>query len=155
MCENSGCGRTKTRWFFGAISGGGAACIVRQSSRCCVKVITRHFVGGECIPAAELRTGAVAWAIRQRSPTKSNAQLEWHVAKEFVVANDIVVTLYGARDVTELSGVLARIPQSAPDVLVNLNDPLLFQRASWSWIVRVRCGFRQCTVKAYMPTMVG
>ena len=28
---------------------------------------------------------------------------------------------------TELSGVLARIPQSAPDVLVNLNDPLLFQ----------------------------
>jgi hypothetical protein len=51
LCENSGCGRTKTRWFFGAISGGGAACIVRQSSRCCVKVITQHFVGGECIPA--------------------------------------------------------------------------------------------------------
>ena len=91
-----------------------------------MKVITQDFVGGECIPAAESRTGAVAWAIRQRSPTKSNAQLEWHVAKEFVVANDIVVTLYGARDVTELSGVLARIPQSAPDVLVNLNDPLLF-----------------------------
>ena len=84
-------------------------------------------------------------------PHQIECPLEWQ-AKEFAVANDIVVTLYGARDVTELSGVLARIP---PDVLVNLNDPLLFQRASWSWIVRVRCGFRQCTVKAYMPTMVG
>jgi hypothetical protein len=62
---------------------------------------------------------------------------------------------YGARDVTELSGVLARIPQSATDLLVNLNDPLLFTARKLSLIVRVRCGFRQCTVKAYMPTMVG
>jgi hypothetical protein len=86
--------------------------------------------------------------------TKSNAQLEWQ-AKEFAVANDIVVTLYGARDVSELSGVLARIPQSALDLLVNLNDPLLFTARKLSLMVRVRCGFRQCTVKAYMPTMVG
>jgi putative ABC transport system substrate-binding protein len=44
----------------------------------------------------------------------------------FAAANDLVVTLYDARDFAELGDALARIPQSASDFLVNLNDPFLF-----------------------------
>jgi putative ABC transport system substrate-binding protein len=60
------------------------------------------------------------------NPHSSNARLEWQVAERFAATNDVVVTLYDARDFAELGDALARIPQSAPDVLVNLNDPFLF-----------------------------
>jgi putative tryptophan/tyrosine transport system substrate-binding protein len=60
------------------------------------------------------------------NPASSNAQLEWKAVKESVGANDPMVTLYGARDFAELSIALARIKQSGPDALVNLNDPFLF-----------------------------
>jgi putative ABC transport system substrate-binding protein len=69
----------------------------------------------------EARRAAVLW-----NPTSSNAQLEWKVAKGFADANDLTVTLYSARDVPELTDTLARIKQSSPDVLLNLNDPFLF-----------------------------
>jgi putative ABC transport system substrate-binding protein len=73
----------------------------------------------EIIPTA--KNAAVLW-----NPVSSNAQLEWHVAKAFAAANDLVATLYDARDFAELSGALERISEAAPDVLVNLNDPFLF-----------------------------
>jgi ABC-type uncharacterized transport system substrate-binding protein len=73
----------------------------------------------ELMPKA--KRAAVLW-----NPTSSNAQLEWKVAKGFAEANDFIVTLYDARDFPELSTVLDQVKQSAPDVLVNLNDPFLF-----------------------------
>jgi putative ABC transport system substrate-binding protein len=69
----------------------------------------------------EAKRAAVLW-----NPNSSNAQLEWKVAKEFADANDLTVILYDARDFPELTDTLARIKQSLPDVLVNLNDPFLF-----------------------------
>jgi putative ABC transport system substrate-binding protein len=69
----------------------------------------------------EARRAAVLW-----NSASSNAKLEWNVAKEFAAANDIAVALHDARDVEELRNALASIPQSAPDVLVVLNDPFLF-----------------------------
>jgi putative ABC transport system substrate-binding protein len=69
----------------------------------------------------EAKRAAVLW-----NPHSSNARLEWQVAERFAATNDVVVTLYDARDFAELGDALARIPQSAPDVLVNLNDPFLF-----------------------------
>jgi putative tryptophan/tyrosine transport system substrate-binding protein len=73
----------------------------------------------ELMPRA--KRAAVLW-----NPTSSNAQLEWKVAKGFADANDYIVTLYDARDLAELSTALDQMKQSAPDVLVNLNDPFLF-----------------------------
>jgi putative ABC transport system substrate-binding protein len=73
----------------------------------------------ELMPKA--KRAAVLW-----NPTSSNAQLEWKVAKGFAEANDFIVTFYDARDFPELSTVLDQVKQSAPDVLVNLNDPFLF-----------------------------
>jgi putative ABC transport system substrate-binding protein len=73
----------------------------------------------ELMPKA--KRAAVLW-----NPTSSNAQLEWKVAKGFAEANDFIVTLYDARDFPELSTVLDQVKRSAPDVLVNLNDPFLF-----------------------------
>ena len=73
----------------------------------------------ELMPKA--KRAAVLW-----NPTSSNAQLEWKVAKGFAETNDFIVTLYDARDFPELSTVLDQVKQSAPDVLVNLNDPFLF-----------------------------
>jgi putative tryptophan/tyrosine transport system substrate-binding protein len=72
----------------------------------------------ELLPKAQ--RAAFLW-----NPTSSNAQLECKVAKGFAT-NAIVVTLYDARDYAELRTALDRIKQSAPDVLVNLNDPFLF-----------------------------
>jgi ABC-type uncharacterized transport system substrate-binding protein len=69
----------------------------------------------------EAKHAAVLW-----NPNSSNAQLEWKVAKEFADTNDLTVILYDARDVPELTDTLARIKQSPPDVLLNLNDPFLF-----------------------------
>jgi putative ABC transport system substrate-binding protein len=69
----------------------------------------------------EARRAAVLW-----NSASSNAKLEWNVAKEFAAANDIVVALHDAHDVEELRNALASIPQSAPDVLVVLNDPFMF-----------------------------
>jgi putative tryptophan/tyrosine transport system substrate-binding protein len=69
----------------------------------------------------EAKHAAVLW-----NPNSSNAQLEWEVAKEFADTNDLTVILYDARDVPELTDTLARIKQSPPDVLLNLNDPFLF-----------------------------
>jgi putative tryptophan/tyrosine transport system substrate-binding protein len=51
---------------------------------------------------------------------------EWAIVKEFAAANNIVVALYEARDVEELTSALTRIPDSAPDILVVLNDPFVF-----------------------------
>jgi putative ABC transport system substrate-binding protein len=69
----------------------------------------------------EAKHAAVLW-----NPNSSNAQLEWKVAKEFADTNDLTVILHDARDVPELTDTLARIKQSPPDVLLNLNDPFLF-----------------------------
>ena len=73
----------------------------------------------EVLPKA--RRVAVLW-----NPTSSNAQLEWKAVKEFAQSNDPIITLYDARDFSELSAALDRIKQSRPDALVNLNDPFLF-----------------------------
>ena len=73
----------------------------------------------------EAKRAAVLW-----NPNSSNAQLEWQVAERFAAANDIGVTLYDARNSGELTDALTRISQSAPDVLVNLNDPFLFTARS-------------------------
>jgi putative ABC transport system substrate-binding protein len=73
----------------------------------------------EMMPRA--KRAAVLW-----NPTSSNAQLEWKVAKHFAETNDFIVTLYDARDFAELSTALDQVKQSAPEVLVNLNDPFLF-----------------------------
>jgi putative ABC transport system substrate-binding protein len=69
----------------------------------------------------QARRAAVLW-----NPTSSNAKLEWETAKEFAVANDIVVVLHDGRNVEELQNELARIPQSDPDILIVLNDPFMF-----------------------------
>jgi putative ABC transport system substrate-binding protein len=69
----------------------------------------------------EAKRTAVLW-----NPASSNAQLEWKVAKGFADRNDLTVTLYDARDVSELTDTLARIKQSPPEVLLTLNDPFLF-----------------------------
>jgi putative ABC transport system substrate-binding protein len=69
----------------------------------------------------EARRAAVLW-----NPASSNAKLEWDVAKGFAAANAIVVELHDARDIDELRRALSSIPQSAPDVLVGLNDPFMF-----------------------------
>ena len=69
----------------------------------------------------EAKHAAVLW-----NPNSSNAQFEWKVAKEFADTNDLTVILYDARNVPELTDTLARIKQSPPDVLLNLNDPFLF-----------------------------
>src|SRR5262249_25096586 len=51
---------------------------------------------------------------------------EWAIVKEFAAANNIVVELYEARDVEELTNALIRIADSAADILVVLNDPFVF-----------------------------
>ena len=73
----------------------------------------------------EAKRAVVLW-----NPNSSNARLEWQVAERFAAANDIGVTLYDARNSEELTDALTRISQSAPDVLVNLNDPFLFTARS-------------------------
>jgi putative tryptophan/tyrosine transport system substrate-binding protein len=69
----------------------------------------------------EARYAAILW-----NSTSSNAKLELNIAKDFAVANDIVVALHDARNVEELRKALASISQSAADVLVVLNDPFMF-----------------------------
>jgi putative tryptophan/tyrosine transport system substrate-binding protein len=69
----------------------------------------------------ENRRAAVLWNF-----TSSYSKLEWAVAKEFATANDIAVEPHGVRDLDELRNGLASIAQSSPDILVVLNDPLLF-----------------------------
>jgi putative ABC transport system substrate-binding protein len=73
----------------------------------------------------EAKRAAVLW-----NPTSSNAQLEWKVAERFAAENRLGVTLYDARDFAELTDAITRISLSAPDVLVNLNDPFLFTARS-------------------------
>jgi putative ABC transport system substrate-binding protein len=60
------------------------------------------------------------------NPTSSSAKVECYVAKEFAAANHLDLALYGARDVDELSNALTNLPESTPDGLVVLNDPLMF-----------------------------
>jgi putative tryptophan/tyrosine transport system substrate-binding protein len=69
----------------------------------------------------EAKSAAVLW-----NPASPGTKLEWGIAKEFAAANNIGLALHDARDVEELRNALARIPQSGPDVLVVLNDPLMF-----------------------------
>ena len=64
---------------------------------------------------------AVLW-----NAASSNAKLEWAVTKEFASANNIAVELYGARDLDELKNALNKIAQSAPNILLILNDPFMF-----------------------------
>ncbi|MBR1224225.1 MULTISPECIES: ABC transporter substrate-binding protein [unclassified Bradyrhizobium] len=73
----------------------------------------------EIMPQA--KRAAVLW-----NSISSNAKLEWATAKEFAAANGIVVALYDARGIDELSNVLATVPQSDPGFLVVLNDPFMF-----------------------------
>jgi putative ABC transport system substrate-binding protein len=69
----------------------------------------------------EASRAAILW-----DPTSPTTKREWEIAKEFASANNIVVASYTARDVEELRNALATIPQSGPDMLVVLNDPLMF-----------------------------
>jgi ABC-type uncharacterized transport system substrate-binding protein len=70
----------------------------------------------------QTKRAAVLWNSNNSTP-----KLEWNVAKEFVAANNIIVALYDARnDVEELRKAGAEIAQSAPDMLVVLNDPFMF-----------------------------
>jgi ABC-type uncharacterized transport system substrate-binding protein len=55
-----------------------------------------------------------------------NAHLEWGVVKEFAAANNILVALHEGRDVEELTKALIRVPDSAPEILLVLNDPFVF-----------------------------
>jgi putative ABC transport system substrate-binding protein len=74
----------------------------------------------EIKPQAE--RAAVLWNSRNSAP-----RLEWNAAKEFVAKDNIVVSLYDARSTVEgLNKALAEISQSAPDMLVVLNDPFMF-----------------------------
>jgi putative ABC transport system substrate-binding protein len=66
-------------------------------------------------------SGAPPW-----NPTSSNAQLEWKAVNEFAPTSDPIVTLYDARDFSELSVALERIKRFKPDALIMLNDPFLF-----------------------------
>jgi ABC-type uncharacterized transport system substrate-binding protein len=91
------------------------------------------FVGGAAETAAkrfeimkeimpQAKRAAVLWNSDNSSP-----KLEWHVAKGFVAANNIMVALYDARNkVEELGKALAEIAQSSPDMMVVLNDPFMF-----------------------------
>jgi putative ABC transport system substrate-binding protein len=74
----------------------------------------------EIKPQAE--RAAVLW-----NPKNSASRLEWNAAKEFVAKDDIVVSLYDARNTVEgLNNALAEISQSALDMLIVLNDPFMF-----------------------------
>jgi putative ABC transport system substrate-binding protein len=69
----------------------------------------------------DIRRAAVLW-----NSASSAAKLEWSVAREFAAANDIAVVVHDAHDVDQLRSELNGIAQSAPDVLVVLNDPFMF-----------------------------
>src|SRR5829696_1119658 len=73
----------------------------------------------------EIRPEAARAAVLWNS-VSSNAKLEWAVTHEFAAANHIAVELYGARDLDELKNALNMTAQSAPDILVVLNDPFMF-----------------------------
>ena len=73
----------------------------------------------------EIRPEAARAAVLWNS-VSSNAKLEWAVTHEFASANHIAVELYGARDLDELKNALNKTAQSAPDILVVLNDPFMF-----------------------------
>ena len=73
----------------------------------------------------EIRPEAARAAVLWNS-VSSNAKLEWAVTNEFASANHIAVELYGARDLDELKNALNKTAQSAPDILVVLNDPFMF-----------------------------
>ena len=79
----------------------------------------------------------------------SSARLELGFAKQFAIANNFVITLYDARDVEKLRNILTQIPQSNPDVLIVLNDPLVFtyrklivEAANQQQLPGI-CGFRE------------
>jgi putative ABC transport system substrate-binding protein len=74
----------------------------------------------EIKPQAE--RAAVLW-----NPTNLAPWPEWNAAKRFVTEANISVALYDARNTVEgLNKALADISQSAPDMLVVLNDPFMF-----------------------------
>jgi putative tryptophan/tyrosine transport system substrate-binding protein len=74
----------------------------------------------ELMPLAQ--RAAVLWNAESSSP-----QLEWKFANEFIEPNNIAVVLYDTRNNVEgLRKALTEIPQSAPDMLVVLNDPFMF-----------------------------
>jgi putative tryptophan/tyrosine transport system substrate-binding protein len=58
--------------------------------------------------------------------SSSIARLELGFAKPFAASNDFDITLYDAHQIEELKRVLTNIPQSNPDILVDLNDPFVF-----------------------------
>ena len=74
----------------------------------------------ELMPLAQ--RAAILWNSKNSVP-----QLEWKLAKEFVAPNNIAVVLYDTHNSVErLRKALTEIPQSAPDMLVVLNDPFMF-----------------------------
>jgi putative ABC transport system substrate-binding protein len=70
--------------------------------------------------------------------------------KEFAHANNFLITLYDARELEKLKGVLSQVPQSDPDVLVVLNDPFVFTyrkvivEAANQIQLPAAYGFREC-----------
>ena len=65
----------------------------------------------------QAKRAAVLW-----NPRNSFSKLEWNAAKEFVAKDNIVVSLYDARDTVGLDNALAEISQAAPDMLVVTHD---------------------------------
>jgi putative tryptophan/tyrosine transport system substrate-binding protein len=61
-----------------------------------------------------------------RNPTNANANLEWEIVKEFAAANNIALALHDAHDLEGLAKTLTTIPQSVPDIFIQLTNPFVF-----------------------------
>jgi ABC-type uncharacterized transport system substrate-binding protein len=61
-----------------------------------------------------------------RNPTNANANLEWEIVKEFAAANNIALALHDAHDLEGLAWTLTTIPQSDPDIFIQLTNPFVF-----------------------------
>jgi putative ABC transport system substrate-binding protein len=61
-----------------------------------------------------------------RNPTNATANLEWEIVKEFAAANNITLALHDAYDLEGLAKTLIAIPQSVPDIFIQLTNPFVF-----------------------------
>jgi class 3 adenylate cyclase/ABC-type uncharacterized transport system substrate-binding protein len=74
----------------------------------------------------EIKPQARRAAVLANLDSTTTPRLELGFAKESAAAGDFAITLYDPRGVEKLTSVLTQIPQSNPDILVVLNDPVLF-----------------------------
>jgi putative ABC transport system substrate-binding protein len=73
----------------------------------------------EMLPQA--RRAAVLW-----NPNSSSAEFESRAVKDSGTVIEVALTFYAALMVSELENSLPALPQASPDMLVVLNDPLMF-----------------------------